>query len=49
MRRQGCDLVGIVPPNLTVAIEGTSAAVEVDIVSRKEPKSSTLTGESLGK
>lgn len=32
MKRQGHDLVGIVPPDLTVGIEGTSA-VEVEIVS----------------
>ena len=37
MGRQECDLVGIVPPDLAVGIEGTSA-VEVEIVSRKEPK-----------
>lgn len=42
MGKQGCDLVGIVPPDLTVGIEGTSA-VEVDIVSRNEPKSCAKT------
>lgn len=48
MERQGRDLVGIVPPDLTVGIEGTSA-VEVDIVSGKEPKSGAKTCEALGK
>jgi len=48
MRRQGCDLVGIVPPDLAVGIEGASA-VEVEIVSRKEPESGAKTCEGLAK
>lgn len=48
MRRQGSDLVRIVPPDLAVGIEGTSA-VEVEIVSRKEPKSGAKTCESPAK
>lgn len=40
MGRQGRDLVGIVPPDLTIGIEGTSA-VEVEIVPGKEPKRGT--------
>lgn len=45
MEGQGSDLVGIVPPDLTVGIEGTSA-VEVEIVSGKEPERGAKTRES---
>ena len=46
--RQECYLVRIVPPDLAVGIEGASA-VEVNIVSRKEPKGRAKTCEGQGK